>query len=281
MMKRICTHSRRIACCALVICLLTAFLLSLTAFASETEDPFGRVHDPNAPRIVDNLNLLSDSFESSLQSQISKMQSDLQTDFVLLTTNDLGDYMLDGNGAMRYAEDYYDQHGFGIGASFDGAILVIYRSPDDSFGLCGYAFTGKEVSRFAHENENIENTLYPLLRDKKYALAAQKFFDLFERKHHWYSRLSILKVLICVGIAVIIGLIYLGSLKKKMKTVVAAVSAKNYLVDGTYNLRSMNEIFVRSAISRTPRQTERSSGGGGSSHTGSSGVSHSGGGFRF
>ena len=265
----------------LVIGLLILLLFTLTAVTALAEDSYGRVHDPNAPRIVDNLNLLSDSFESSLLAQIQKMQSDLQTDFVVVTTNDLSPYDATYYGIQNYADDFYDYKGYGIGPDFNGTIFVIFISPDGQDRFYKFEFTGsEEIRRFASEIESIENDVAPILSSGNYERAVQTYFDLFERKHHWYSRISIFKVIICVGIASLIGLIYVSSLKKKMKTVLTAVGAKNYLVDGTYNLRTMNEVFVRSAVTRTARQKSSGSSGGGS-HFGSSGVSHSGGGGRF
>ena len=262
------------------VCFLLILLLSLTVLPVFGEDAYGRVHDPDAPRIVDNLNLLSPSFESSLKTQINQMQSELQTDFVVVTTDTLEPYDVSYYGIQNYADDFYDQRGYGIGSGFDGTILVIFISPNGADRFYKFEFTGSEINRFSTEIESLENSVVSYLSAGDYEGAVQKYFDLFELKHHWYSRISILKVLLAVGIASVIGLIYLSSLKKKMKTVQAAVSAKNYLVDGTYDLRRMNEVFVRSAVTRTPRQKSSSSGGGGS-HFGSSGVSHSGGGGRF
>ena len=265
----------------LLIALLTALLFCLAAVTALSEDSYGRVHDPNAPRIVDNLNLLSDSFESSLLTQIRTMQSELQTDFVVVTTNDLSPYDVNYYGIQNYADDFYDYNGYGIGPDFNGTIFVIFISPDGQDRFYKFEFTGsEEIRRFASEIESIENDVAPILSSGNYERAVQTYFDLFERKHHWYSRISIFKIIICVGIASLIGLIYVSSLKKKMKTVLTAVGAKNYLVDGTYNLRTMNEVFVRSAVTRTARQKSSGSSGGGS-HFGSSGVSHSGGGGRF
>ena len=260
--------------------LLVVLLLCTTATAALAEDAYGRVHDPDAPRIVDNLDLLSSSFESSLLRQIQTMQTELNTDFVVVTTDELSPYDVTYYGIQNYADDFYDYNGYGIGPDFDGTILVIFISPDGRDRFYKFEFTGNEQSRFAYEIESIENKLAPVLSSGNYEKAVQTYFDFFELKHHWYSRISILKVVVCIAIASLIGLIYIGSLKKKMKTVQPAVSAKNYLVDGTYNLRTMNEVFVRSAVTRTPRQKSSSSGGGGS-HFGSSGVSHSGGGGRF
>ena len=158
---------------------------------------------------------------------------------------------------------------------------MIFISQDGADRLYKFEFTGSEKRRFASEIEHMESEVVSFLSGGNYEKAVQTYFDLFERKHHWYSRISILKVVICVAIASLIGLIYLSSLKKKMKTVQTAVSAQNYLVNGTYNLRTMNEVFVRSAVTRTARQKSSSSGGGGGSHFGSSGVSHTGGGGRF
>ena len=100
----------------LLACILSILLLSLTALTVSAEDAYGRVHDPNAPRIVDNLNLLSDSFKSSLQQQIKTMQTNLNTDFVVVTTNDLSPYDISYYGIQNYADDFYDYKGYGIGS---------------------------------------------------------------------------------------------------------------------------------------------------------------------
>lgn len=260
--------------------LLTSLLLVTvlgTSLLLSRADGFSQFHDPDAPRIVDNANILSESYKQSLSQEIKKIQEELQTDFVVLTTN-----TLDGKSTRYYAADYYDYNGYGIGDKYSGAIFLIYIDPEGLNNEANYVFTGSEISRFDNRFETLDNAIVTPLRAHNYDAAVQAFLNEFEYYHHWYSNIRLFPILIGLIIGVIGGFIRLGSLKKKMKTVLPAVSAKNYLVDGSYDLRTMNEVFVRSAITKTPRQTSRSSGGGGGHFSGSSGISHSGGGgVRF
>lgn len=249
-------------------------LLSLFAAFTVSATGFQQFHDGNAPRIVDNARLFSEEFKHSFLAKIKTVQDELQTDFVIVTTKDL-----EGKYIREYADDYYDYHGYGIGNKFSGTLMVIYIDPEGFSNNCWYTFTGDEINRFSGRTEEIAEKIQPYFKAKDFAGGVQAYLDYFAYHHHWYSRITFLKVLIALGIGVIAGLIRVGSMKKKMKTVVAAVSAKNYLAEGTYDLRNMNEVFVRSVVTKTAR--ERSSSSGGGHHSGSSGVSHSGGGFSF
>ncbi|MBP5230598.1 MAG: TPM domain-containing protein [Clostridia bacterium] len=268
---------RRIRISVVLLVFLLAAVLSATFLVSHAET-FEQFHDLNAPRIVDNANILSESYKQSLAQEIKRIQDELETDFVVLTTN-----TLDGQTTRYYAADFYDYNGYGIGNKFSGVIFIIYIDPEGLNNEANYVFTGSEISRFDGRFEALDDAIVSPLRAHDYDAAVQAFLDKFDYYHRWYSRIRLFPILVGVLIGVIAGFIRLSSLKKKMKTVSPAVSAKNYLQDGSYDLRNMNEVFVRSVVTKTPRQSDRSSGGGGGGHfSGSSGVSHSGGGgVRF
>ena len=81
-------------------------------------------------------------------------------------------------------------------------------------------------------------------------------------------------------IGLIVALILTFSVKKGYKPVGFNRSAANYLVDGSLNIRGSYDNFLYSNV--TSRKIEsNSSSGGSSTHTGSSGTSHGGGGRSF
>ena len=63
-------------------------------------------------RVFDDAKLFSTDEITQLNDKIAALISELNQDFVIVTTNDA-----QGATAQEYADDYYDEHGFGIESS--------------------------------------------------------------------------------------------------------------------------------------------------------------------
>ena len=92
---------------ALLVMLVTFTALLPTAFAQEQ-------------RVFDDAGLFSQSDVMSLESAIETARQEMGMDFVLLTTNDAA-----GKTTTAYADDYYDENGFGTGNDASGALFLI------------------------------------------------------------------------------------------------------------------------------------------------------------
>ena len=71
-------------------------------------------------RVFDDAKLFSTDEITQLNDKIAALISELNQDFVIVTTNDA-----QGATAQEYADDYYDEHGFGIGANKTGVLFLI------------------------------------------------------------------------------------------------------------------------------------------------------------
>ena len=92
---------------AIVLCVL--LLVPALAFA-----------ETDAPRVIDESGLLSETERQSLTETIDRIRTEQQFDVVVLIPKTLG-----FKSASEYADDYYDQHGYGYGIHKDGILLLV------------------------------------------------------------------------------------------------------------------------------------------------------------
>ena len=272
------------------ILFLFAFLLlavfSPVVRAEDSADALS--YDPDyyydGARVINNADILSGEAAVSLTSRIEAIKQQYQTDVVILTvpsldTEELRHYHY--RDIRSFAEDYYDYLGFGLGKDHDGLILVINMAlyGDENREYC-IVTSGKEIDHFQKHMDYMYDRIYRNLSVQDYDGAAETFLSMIETKYKLgFFPPSFGKILISVGIGCLIGLIVVASMKARMRTVHLATEARDYVVPGSFKLRSYNEIYLRRTVTQTPRQTEnRGSGGGGGISVGSSGVSHGGGG---
>jgi uncharacterized protein len=93
-----------------------------------------------APKVIDDAGLLTDSEIADLEQRARELADQYAMDVVILTVDSLN-----GEYVESYADDFYDQYGYGIGSDYTGLLLVLsmeYR--DWAISTCGeaiYAFT--------------------------------------------------------------------------------------------------------------------------------------------
>ncbi len=76
-------------------------------------------------------------------------------------------------------------------------------------------------------------------------------------------------------IGLIVAFIYTGILKGQLKSVRYAANANNYIDENSVDINVSKDTFLYASVTKTVRET-KSSGGGSSTHTSSSGRSHGG-----
>lgn len=87
--------------------LFFALLAPARAYAAET-------------RVFDQANLFSAAEKQELERQIATEREKMKLDLVVVTTNQAG-----GKSAEAYADDFYDQGGYGYGAKKSGVLYLI------------------------------------------------------------------------------------------------------------------------------------------------------------
>ena len=251
----------------------------------EDVSSFEEYADPNAPQLRDDADVFTESEEAAILAKLQELRAKHGADFVVFT--DKSTYGFD---RATYSADYYIFTRHGVGEDLNGMIFFLSMEPGNR-GWYTNA-TGSCQRLFGMDNiEKIDDRLEPYMVAGRYGEGVLDYLDsidtLFTTGH---APRTTADYAMPIGIGVIFGLIAAAIVtlvqRKKMKTVAQATSAADYLTRGSFNLTRQNNTFLYRNVSRTLRQTERSSGGGGGSSFGgssssSSGHSFSGGGRSF
>ena len=257
---------------------VTAFVVSILAFGgiSAKAGSEGLVEpvyctDGTLYPIVDYADLLTDDEEQALAEKIYELEYNYDSTLVILTLDSLGN-----RSAMEYADDFYDYNGYGMGENHDGAIFLIsMENRDYWFGTTGsaiYTYSDSDIDYICGECRGdlsagnyygAFDTLINECSDELYSEAQSQVF-------------TVGKFLICLTIGAVIGLIILLGFIGQLKTVAPAKGASDY-TSSELKLTKKSDLFIRSSISKTKRESSSGS----STHTGSSGTSHGGGGGHF
>lgn len=266
--------------------------LSLAALASENHIPY----------VIDNADLLTADEESMLDQHIRSYQAELQLDIVIVTT-----YGTNGKGVQAYADDFYDDNGYGCGSSNSGILLLIDMvSREWYMSTCGdaiYIFTDYGL-------DELGQTILPWLSDGEYYRAFLAWLSALpsyvkaynngssidgfvppdeykspngEEIYYYDDHVGIPARPFPIGLIVglVAAIITILVMRSQMNTAKLQKSAVNYLKDGSFLLRRRSDMFLYSRVSRRAKPKENTSGGGSSVHRSSGGVSHGGRGGRF
>lgn len=278
----------------MLLLMAAVLLLSLTAQAD------------GAGQVIDDANVFTADECQRMTEIILEIEQKHQVDLVVLTTRDTPYDPSDSLWRVRdYADEYYDDGGYGMGADGSGMLLLL-----DMHNRAMWLSTGGVMIDYINDDreEDILDHAYDRLVEGDYGGA---MIAALNRVSHWMDagrREGFFRYDEVTGER--IGGLY--NALTPMEAAVAAVAglaaaAAVYLsVSAAYNLkgstytydRSANtsvtlvrddQVFLRKRIHRSPIVTGNGSGGrsgggrsGGSGvHTSSRGVSHGGGGRRF
>ena len=269
----------------LILCLLLLPSLFLSVGAAEQY-------------VIDNADLMSSSEEAALEEKAQALRQEYGMDVVILTVDSL-----DGKRPQDYAGDYYDYNGY----SEDGVIFILSMEKRDRYistgGNAAYVLTDYGIQQVG------ESTL-PYLKSGDYYGAFDAFLDALPTYlsayndgtpidgtvptsgdyYHgdqedvvYYEQPRHVSIWISIVIGAVVGGITVLIMRACMNTKRPQRSAGSYLNDSSYHLRTNQDLFLYSNVTKTRIQQESSSSGGGGSsvHTSSSGRTHGGGGGKF
>lgn len=277
---------------SLVLCLLLLSAFVLTVSASSY-----------LPMVIDSADLLSGQERIALEDTAQALRDQYEMDVVILTIDSLN-----GKSAQDYADDYYDDNGYGYGPDYSGILFLLAMEEREWYiSTCGeaiYAFTDYGI-------EQIGETVVPFLSLGQYYDGFATFLDTVpayfdaynngrpvdgyadysgdyyhgerETVVHYQGK-SINPFFPALVIGLISALVTILIMRASMNTKRKQHSAGDYLKPGSYHLRTHHDMFLYSNVSKVRRQQNNGSGshGGGSSvHRSSGGRSHGGGGGRF
>ena len=222
-------------------------------------------------RVVDDAALLTGEQTQELAAIADQLSRKHNADIVILTVDSLG-----YKSAESFADDYYDDHGYGTGSDHTGILLLLSMEDRDwaisTCGDCIRIFSDRQLDQIF---ENIR----PYLSDDDYYSAFSMYLHLVDKRFESYAEGNkvtffdvILRFMIALAIGAAAGGISLAVMRSKMNTAKRQSGAGNYVVDGTFRLYRQQDIYLYSRTSRTRKQQSSGS----STHRSSSGRSHGG-----
>lgn len=239
----------------------------------------------NAPRVVDELGLLTDEQVAALTAKAQTISEKYGTDVVIL----LSEPPL-GVSRSAAASTFYGVRGYGADEERSGFLLAIFKREGyyatdviQSYG----AETISEVNL-----ERMSSHCESKTDDKNYYEACEQWLrELEHMKKTGRVPQSVGSWLLTVLGSILggsaVGGISLGKAKLGMRVPQLQKNADAYLVAGTMQIRNAGDTLLNTTTSRRYAPITRSSSGGGggssysSSYSGSSGSSHSGSGRSF
>lgn len=259
-------------------------------------------------RVFDEAGLFSGEEVSALEEQIAEVRDQANMDLVIVTTDDAL-----GKGAREYADDFYDEGGFGVGRELSGILFLIDM---DNREIC--ISTAGAMQRF-FTDDRIDSMLdhaYELVARGDYAGAAgqavedasgwyrkgipggQYLYDEDTGRISRYRSIRWYELLMALGVAAFCAAGVCMNVKReyamKQERRQAAGFCQAYRADAQFAFREKNDVLVNSYVTQQiiPRSSGRSGSGGGSLggrsgggrstvHRSSSGRSHGGGSRRF
>lgn len=245
-------------------------------------------------RVYDGADLFLKQEESQLESAIARLQRETSLDLVIVTVLDT-----QGKSAQAYADDFYDEGGFGQGEDYSGALLLVDMGASEvAVSTCGYGIRLLSDARI----DKILDEVVDQLSQGDFARAANGFLERVEsyaaqdvspagpqgeasqmpaRTRSWGRALgTALPISLLIG-GIAVPAIYFGaggSGKKEARP-------KSYRDYSFLELSHKEDRLIDKHVvtRRIPRQPPAGSGGfgGSSTHTSSSGRIHGGGARSF
>ncbi len=273
-----------------IICLLL-FAVMLLVFAAGA--------GAERSLVIDEAGLLSENEVRRLEEKIEEIRDEYDFELVVLTVESTG-----GKRAEAFADDYYDDNGFGYGLDHDGALILVSMEERDLY--ISTAGSGQRIFT-DYGIDYVLDDVAEYLSDGDYYRAFRAFLEDSEElirqdgrgeaydvgnpiegygqpERSKSSRVAG-KLVPSAIISFIISLISVGVMKKKMNTAVKNRDAREYVRPGSFVLTRERDTYLYSNVTMVRRQTNDSNrgghGGGSSTHFSSSGVSHGGGGRKF
>ncbi len=242
----------------LILLSVLAFLLALS--------PAVLASDEN---IVDNAGLLTQAEKAELSQNAQALSKKYNIDIIIVTVDSL-----DGQSADDYAEEYYDNHNYGLGENRSGILLLLSMEYQDWCifvnGDAHYAIS------YEQKGELFDSISWELSKNLYYDAFDAYLDNLGPYFQAYQESLAppsagdyAILVLISLAIGTVAGGIGLLILRSGMNTAKAQVGAQSYVVNNSFMLPVNQNTYLYSRTSRT--RIQQSSGVSGGSRSGGGG----------
>lgn len=218
--------------------------------------------------VVDEAGLITVEEASALEERCAQFSAVSNMELVILTVNSL-----EGKTAIAYADDYFDAH-YG-----ENDILLLISMSEREWHI---STAGTAIEAFSDVDlMDMEDGIMKYLPEGAYFDAFEQFIS--DAEYYWNNEeVSDFEASLVIGLPVglIIALVVLLIMRSSMRTKKPQHGAASYEVDGSYNLRRHQDLFLYSKVTKQKKPQETSSSGS-STHRSSSGRSHGGRGGKF
>lgn len=302
MMKKICMFFMAALLCAVVAFPVAASEVPDTEVMEISETSGVVVVDENHPaRVIDEADLLSSSEEAELTEVLDEISTRQSFDLAVVTVNSTG-----GQDIISYTDDYYDYNGYGMGANFDGAMLLIDMGAREYYvSTCGYgieALGDAELSYIfeqfqydlsdgyyydafytfaalsdefvtSYHNGGVSEDGYYGYEDDYYGYEDDYYGyenDYYQDDSRGMGRITAILVIliICLAVGFLFAGIPMSRMKRQMRPVQLKAEAHDYLKPGSQKITKSRDAFLYNTVTRVPKPKQKSGGGGGSSFGG-------------
>jgi len=244
----------------LILCIVLLFLAIPRANAAEIR-----------PQVVDRAGVLTAEQRQELEKRARECRERFQMDVVIVTVPNLG-----GKSPRDFADDYFDDHGYGVGNARSGALLLVAKAERNWY----LSTSGGAIDAFNRRDiEKIGDIVTPHLANNAFYAAFVAYLDALPAYLN-HSRTP--NLLMSVVFGLVAGAAAVFVMISTMNTRRQQRGASSYLTEGSFSICGRQDLFLYSSVSKTARPQNTSGSGGGSSvHQSASGRSHGGGGGSF
>ncbi len=219
-------------------------------------------------KIYDFADLYTDSEEEELYKLATEYISKYNYDFAIVTISENNK-----NSYIEYADDFYDYNDF----KTDGILFLI----DMQNRYVYMSTSGDAIKMYSDRRIDKATDVGNYIGSKEYFKGTKEFINRISNyaEDGYPGKVKLTtskKVLISLGVASLITLITMIILVSKNKLVRKATTAEEYLTKKDVGITA--DILVNTHTTRTKIEHDS---GGSSTHSGSSGISHGGGGHGF
>ncbi len=249
---------------AILTVILLCFSLSIFASAQENDRTLGLVEDY--------AELMTDEEEALLTEKFEAFCDEYEMEIAVVTIN----YLV-GKTAREYADDFYDNNGYGYGENDDG-LLALYVDGAEGEREIYITTHGKAINEITDADiDYITDVMIMYLSAGEFAEAFEAFVD--ETTDVVKVSVSLIWIPLSLAIGIVIVFFVLKTMASSNKSVIRKADAKDYVRSGSMVVTGSYDNFLFNNVTRVARPKNTSSGS--STHTSSSGRTHGGGGKKF
>ena len=213
--------------------------------------------------IYDEADLLTTQEETQLAGKLSEISEEFDAQIVVMTVSSTV-----GN-IDAYIEEQYDSMNMGYGENRDGVLLLV-RMDDREYRILSNGYAGEAIG--PSQIDAIGDAIVSDLSDGAYADAFSTFADQCAYYLDGYLNGFPFNVgknlIVALIVGVVAGIVVAFVLKKQLKSVRQQKQANVYIKSGSMQITTRRDLFLYREVSRTKKDTSKSSGSGSSRSVG-------------